>query len=169
MRRVGTIASLTSQLILSVSKLTSSSLRWTPDTLAAKNATSNNSHRYGGSAGDPVAKWARCQPGAARRQHHGIVANEPGAGRKTAGATQGNRPQAFPRGRLLESPGPDNAQSLERAPTPRRALGVQLNIGRDTGAPAILTKRSEAATGRADGALPSCRAPVFSYSAKPDC
>ena len=75
---------------------------------------------------DPVGIGVCRQPCAAGWKHHRIVDPCPGDKRKTTGASEGDRSQALPRGRLREFNQPANAQSLKEMELAAGAFEVKL-------------------------------------------
>ena len=78
--------------------------------------------------------WQRVrrQPCAAGRKHHRIVNPCPGAKRKTTGASEGDRSQALPRGRLRDFDQPGQRTSVKRGGTRRRGVRSEASIPRRT-------------------------------------
>ncbi len=118
---------------------------------------------------DPVGKRVRRQPGATWRKHHWIVHPCPGAKRKTTGASEGDRSQALPRGRLRDFDRPGQRTNVKRDGTRRRGVRSEASIPRRTRVPRILRPHSEP---QARGVLTQsscCGGPRRHFSPNTDC
>ena len=97
------------------------------DALAAKDATATIPIVFMAAVSDPVGAWIGRQPGAARRQHHGIFHHGRRVSGKTTGATEGRLSQALSRRRpgVSDPDGPTEQKWKERQLAARQ-FGLQL-------------------------------------------
>ena len=125
-------------------------------------ASQGRCYRHGWCASDPCRQGSNCydshchgagcrsrwkrvrrQPCATRREHYWIVKPCPGDKRKTTGASEGDRSQALPRGRLRDFDLSRATHKIKRDGTRRRGIRSEASIPRRTRIPRILRLHSE--------------------------